>query len=54
MHSPRPAPGWWLLRLVIGVIAIAILVGCGAVDYPQTTLFPRSDNNQVINDLYAP
>ncbi len=54
MHSPRHSPGWWLSRLVIGVIAIAILVGCGAVDYPQSTLFPRSDNNQVINDLYAP
>jgi cytochrome c oxidase subunit 2 len=54
MHSPKHSPGWWLSRLVIGAIAIAILVGCGGVDYPQTTLFPRSDNNQVINDLYAP
>ena len=38
----------------LGAVAVAILAGCGAVDTPQTTLFPRSDNNQVINDLYAP
>jgi cytochrome c oxidase subunit 2 len=37
-----------------GAIALFILTGCGAVDYPQTTLFPRSDNADVINSLYAP
>ena len=54
MQSPRRDLGWWLPRLIIGVAAVALIAGCGAVDTPQTTLFPRSDNNQVINDLFAP
>ncbi len=58
MQPTKRAPGWWQLRLVIFAVlcafAVAFLAGCGAVDTPQTTLFPRSDNNQVINDLYAP
>ena len=58
MQAPRNGPTWWSLRLavlaLVGAAAVIFLAGCGAVDTPQTTLFPRSDNNQVINDLYAP
>lgn len=58
MGLAKHAPARRLLRIaglaVVGAVAVALLAGCGAVDGPQTTLFPRSDNNQVINDLYAP
>lgn len=58
MHAPKLPSSWWSMRLafftIIGAIAIIFLASCGAVDTPQTTLFPRSDNNQVITDLYAP
>lgn len=58
MPAPQHGPTWRSLRLILvallGAAAVAFLAGCGAVDTPQTTLFPRSDNNQAITDLYAP
>ncbi len=58
MRLTGHAPAWRLARMAglvaIGAVVAAFLAGCGAVDTPQTMLFPRSDNNQAINDLYAP
>lgn len=58
MQAPKHALSWQSMRLVfltiVGAITVIFLAGCGAVDTPQTALFPRSDNNQVINDLFAP
>ena len=58
MHAPKHSLGRRFMRVaglvVVGALAAVVLAGCGAVDTPQTTLFPRSDNNQVITDLYAP
>ena len=39
---------------LVGAAAVIFLAGCGAVDTPQTMLFPRSENSQVISELFAP
>lgn len=55
MTSTQRASAWRLVGLTVaGIIGAALLVSCGAVDTPQTMLFPRSDNNQVISGLFAP
>ncbi len=58
MPSVNHAAARRLLRIAglaaAGALGVAVLAGCGAVDTPQTMLFPRSDNNQVISGLFAP
>ena len=58
MPSVKHAAARRLLRIIglaaVGALGVAFLASCGAVDTPQTMLFPRSDNNQVISGLFAP